>query len=151
MHPEAVEGLLDKDVFAEGGFAAKAFAPVGAGEEARWQRHRVDEGKGRVMRGEEEQFLPEALLNLPEVGRLPGEGGSMYLAKGGKLSVVMSAEEEVYVLIGVDAEVLADDLDGEYLGIGELGERSSLTNAASLELVIDEAEDGDDEGAKIHE
>ncbi len=40
---------------------------------------------------------------------------------------------------------------GEDLGAGELGGRSTLANAASFEPVVDEAEDADDEGAKIHE
>jgi hypothetical protein len=54
-------------------------------------------------------------------------------------------------LVGVDAEELADDLDGEDLRVGEPGGRSALADAASLESIVDEAEDGDDEGAKIHE
>ncbi len=34
------------------------------------------------MRGEEEQLLPEALFDLPEVGGLAGEGGAMDLVEG---------------------------------------------------------------------
>ena len=63
----------------------------------------------------------------------------------------MSAEEEVYVLIGVDAEKLSDDLEGEDLGVGKLRSGTAPSDATPLELVIDEAEDGDDEGAKIHQ
>jgi hypothetical protein len=63
----------------------------------------------------------------------------------------MSAEEEVYILIGVDAEELSDDLEGEDLSVGKLRSGTALADAAPLESVIDEAEDSDDEGAKIHQ
>jgi hypothetical protein len=66
------------------------------------------------------------------------------------LATLVMAEVAVDSLVGVDAEELAYDLDGEDLGVGELGGRSALTNALSLEPVVDEAEDRDDEGAKIH-
>ena len=68
VHPEAVEGLPQERIFAESRFAAQAFAPVGAGEETSRQGHRVDEREGRVVRSEREKLLPEAFLDLPEVG-----------------------------------------------------------------------------------
>jgi hypothetical protein len=151
MHPEAVEGLPEKGILAVSGFSSETPAAVGASEQARRQGHRVHEREGRVVRGEREKLLPEALLNLPEFGRLPGEGGSMYLAKGGKPSMVMSAEEEVYVLIGVDGQELSHDLKGEDLSVRKLRSGTAPSDAAPLELVIDEAEDSDDEGAKIHQ
>ena len=64
IRSEAVEGLLEEGVLAEGCLAAKALAPVGAGEEARRKRHRVDKRERGVVRSEEEQLLPEALLDL---------------------------------------------------------------------------------------
>jgi hypothetical protein len=72
VHTEAVEGLLEEGVLAESGFSFEARAAVGAGEQASRQRHRVADGEGRVVRGRTEELLPEALLDLPEVGRLPG-------------------------------------------------------------------------------
>jgi hypothetical protein len=51
------------------------------------------------------------LLELPEVGCLSGEGDPMYLAGGEELFAVVIAEEEVYALVGVYAEELADGLD----------------------------------------
>src|SRR5215208_3556337 len=151
VHPEAVEGLFEERVLSESRLSAEAFAPVGAGEEARGKGHRVDESEGRVVGDEEKQFLPEALLNLPEVGRLPGEGGPMDLTKGGEPLAIVPLEEEVDTRVGVHPEELSDDLDGEYLDVGELWGGAALTDAASLESVVDEAEDRDDEGAKIHE
>jgi hypothetical protein len=47
------------------------------------------------------------------------------------------------------AEELSDDLYGEDLGIGELWGRPAPSDALSLEPVIDEAQDGNDESAKI--
>ena len=35
MHPEAVEGLLEEGVLAEGGFSLEAATAVGAGKQAR--------------------------------------------------------------------------------------------------------------------
>jgi hypothetical protein len=95
MHPEAVEGLPEKRVLAESSFPFEAPAAVGASEQARWQWHRVHEGEGRVVGSEGEEILPEALLELPEVGGLTGEGGAVDLAEGRKpLGVVASEEEE---------------------------------------------------------
>ena len=54
-------------------------------------------------------------------------------------------------LVSVHAEKLSDDLDGDSLRVGKLGGRTALANTAALEPVVYEAEDGDDEGAKIHE
>jgi hypothetical protein len=54
-------------------------------------------------------------------------------------------------LVGVHTEELSDDLNGEDLGVGELGSWAALSNTATLEPVVDEAQDGNDEGAKIHE
>ena len=55
------------------------------------------------MRSEREELLPEALLDLPEVGGLTGEGGAMNGAEGGEPVGVVPAEEEVDALVGVEA------------------------------------------------
>jgi len=60
------------------------------------------------------------------------------------------------VLLRVDAEELADDLaddlDGDDLRVGELRLGTALAQLGfSFEPVVDEAENGDDEDAKIHE
>jgi hypothetical protein len=103
------------------------------------------------VRSRREELLPEALLDLPEVCGLPGEGGAMYLLECGEPFAVVTAEEAVEVLVGIEPKELPDDLYGEHLGVGELGAGTALTNAASLESVVDEAEDGHDEGVKIQE
>ncbi len=103
------------------------------------------------MGGEREELLPKALLDLPEVGRLPGEGGAVDLAEGREPFAVVAAEEEVDALVGVEAEELTDDLHGQHFGVGELGGGSAASGAPPLEVVVHEAEDGHDEGAKIHE
>jgi hypothetical protein len=72
-------------------------------------------------------------------------------AEGGEPSAVVPLEEEADAFVGVHAEELSDDLDGKDLGIGELRGRAALADAVSLEPVVDEAEDGNDESAKIHE
>src|SRR5215217_3632800 len=151
MHPEAVEGLLEEGVLAEGGFSLEAATAVGAGKQACWQRHGVHQREGRVVGGEREELLPEALLYLPEVGTLTGEGGAVHLAKGWEPLGVVSAEEEVDSLVGVEAKELPDDLYGEDLRIRKLRSGTALADATPFESVVDKAEDGHDEGAKIHE
>jgi hypothetical protein len=86
MHPKAVEGLPEKRVLAEGGFSFEARAAVGAGKQASRQGQRVHQCEGRTVGSEGEEFLPEALLYLPEVGGLTGEGGAVDLPKGGNHS-----------------------------------------------------------------
>ena len=75
----------------------------------------------------------------------------MHLAEGREPLAVVTAKEEVDALIGVYAEELPDSLDGEDLRVGELWRRAALANATILDLVVNEAEDSDDEGVKIHE
>ena len=81
---------------------------------------------------------------------MAGEGGAMNRAEGGEPLRVVPAEEEVDVLVGVEAEELAHDLDGKDLRVGDLRRRAALANAKILDPVVYEAEDGHDEGAKIH-
>ena len=96
--------------------------------------------------------MPNALLDLPEVSALSGEGGAVdYFAQGGEPIAVMPSEVTKDCLVGVHAEELSDELDGDDLRVGELRKWPALANKATLEPVVDEAEDGNDEGAKIHE
>ena len=75
----------------------------------------------------------------------------MDLVECGKPFSVMPREEEVDRLVGVETEELSYDLDGQYLRVEELRSRTALTDTPSFELIVDKAENGDDEGAKIHE
>jgi hypothetical protein len=70
---------------------------------------------------EGEELLPEALLDLSEVGRQPSEGGSVHFAEGGEPLCIVPSEVVVDGFVGVHAEELSDYLDGEDLGVGELG------------------------------
>jgi hypothetical protein len=151
MHPEAVEGLPEESVLTESGFSPEARAAVGTSEQASRQGQGVADGKRRVVRSESEKLLPEALLDLPEVGGLPSEGGAVDLVEGREPLCVVPPEEEVDALVGVYAEELAYDLDGENFRVGELGLGSTASDAPPFELIIHEAEDRDDKGAKIHE
>jgi hypothetical protein len=150
MHPEAVEGLPEKHIFAKGSLSPEAMAAVSAGEQARWQGHRIADGEGGVVGSEREKLLPEALLYFPEVGCLPSEGSPVHLAESRKPFSVVTTEEEVDALVGVDTEELAYDLDSEDLGIGEFRGGTALADTTPFEPVVHETEDGNDEGAKIH-
>jgi hypothetical protein len=149
--PKAVGSLPEERVLAEGGLTAKARAAVGAGEKTRRQGHRVTDGERRIMGCKRKELLPELFLELPEVGCPPSEGGAVYLAEGGEPLAVVTAEKEVDALVGVEPQELPDDLDGEDLGVGELGGGSALTDTPSFELIVYQTEESYDEGAKIHE
>jgi hypothetical protein len=155
VHPEAVEGLSEQRVLAEGGLPTEAFTPVGTSEEAHRSEagHRVADGEGGLVRSERKETLPEVLLYLPEVGRLPREGGPVYLAEGRKPFAVVTAEIAVDSFVGFDAQELAYDLYGLYgedLGVGECRLGTALPETLTIEVIVHQAEDGYDEGAKIH-
>ncbi len=102
------------------------------------------------MRGERKKLLPEALLESPEVGALPSEGGAVDFAQRGEPLAVMLPEVAKDPFVGIDAEELSNDLDGEDLRVGKFGQGTTPSEASVFDPVIDEAEDADDEGAKIH-
>jgi hypothetical protein len=98
-----------------------------------------------------QELLPEALLNLPEVGRLPGEGGAMHPQEVREVVGVVAPEIRKELRIFVESQKFADDLYGEHFRVGECGGGSALSETPEAsDAVIYEAEDGYDEGAKIH-
>jgi hypothetical protein len=65
---------------------------------------------------------------------------------------VVPPEVGVKALLGVYAEELADDLDGQHLGVGELRSRTAAAWRLLLpEPIVRQTEHGCDEGIKIHE
>src|SRR5918995_2364848 len=151
MGTQPVESLFVHLVVAEGALFGQDAAAVGPGEVASGHREGVDQGHFGVEAHPAEQVLPEHLLYGPEVGRLAAEGGAVDSLEGRKPFAVVSAEEEVDTLVGVYAEELSDDFYGEDLCVGELRSRTAPADATLLlEPVVYEAEDGHDEGAKIH-
>jgi hypothetical protein len=118
---------------------------------ARAWSHGVAQGEGWVVGSERQKLLPEAFLDLPEVCCLPREGGAMDFAECGEPLAVVPSEVAVDGLVGVEAEELAYDLDGEDLGVGKLRDGAALADTPSFEPIVYQAEDGDNEGAKIHE
>src|SRR5215213_2716451 len=151
VHPEAVEGLLEEGVLAESGLSFEARAAMGSGEQAHWQGHRVADGEGRVVRNADEELSPEEFLDLPQVRCLPGEGGAMHLPEVREEVGVVAPEVRKELGVFVEPEELTDDLDSQYFRVTERGSGSAFSEApVALETVIYEAEDRDDEGAKIH-
>jgi hypothetical protein len=152
MYPKAVEGLLEEGVLAESSLPFEALAAMGSGEGARWQGHRVADGKrGVVVRSELKELLPEELLGLPEVGCLPAEGGAMHASEVREEVGIVAPEVGKEFCVLVYPQKLAYDLDGEHFGVAQRWGRSATSETSEvLEAVVDEAEDRDDEGAKIH-
>jgi hypothetical protein len=100
--------------------------------------------------GEHEELLPEVFLYPPGVGRLPGEGGAMDLEKCGEPLAVMFSEVAKDSLIGVHAEEPTDDLDGGNLSVRKSWKGTTRSASSVFDRVVHQAEDGNDEGAKIH-
>lgn len=98
-------------------------AIVGAGEKACRQKQEAD--RLLPMRGELRELLPEALLELLEIGCLSSKGGVMDLAHNGGPLDVMLREVAVDPLVGIEVKGLADELLGQALGVRELGRRSA--------------------------
>src|SRR5215210_1619635 len=151
MYAESVEGLFEQSVLAESDLTPKARATVSAGEQARWQGHRVADGEGGLVRSNRQKLLPEVFFDLPEVGRLATEGGTVNLTECWKPLTIVPAEVAVKRFVGVESQELPDNLYSEDFGVGEFGSRTALADAPPFEPVVDKAEDGNDEGVKIQE
>ena len=148
VHPEAVEGLPEQCVLAKSGLATKTPTAISAGEQTRRQGHRVADGEGRIVGSIGQELLPEAFLDLPEVGCLPGEGGAMDASEVREVVGVVAPEVREEFRIFVESQELTDELDGEHFRVGESWGGSAASDAPLFETVVDEAEDRDDEGAK---
>jgi hypothetical protein len=65
---------------------------------------------------------------------------------------VVAAEVGKELRVFVYPQELTDNLDGEHFGVAERGSWSACPETPEFsDTVVDEAEDGNDEGAKIHE
>ena len=103
------------------------------------------------MRSRREEPLLNALLHLPEVGAVSGKGGAVALAQeGGEPLALMLPEVVKDRLVGVEPRELSDDLDGEDLRVRKFRQWTTRSEMSVFGSVVDEAEDGDDEGAKVH-
>jgi hypothetical protein len=100
---------------------------------------------------EEEKLLPETLLSFPQVGGLPGEGGAMHTFEVREEVGVVASEVRKEFRVFIEPQELTDDLDSEYFAVAESRSGSAYSEAPELsDAVVYEAEDGHDEGAKIH-
>jgi hypothetical protein len=152
VHPKTIEGLLEQCVLAKSGLASETPAAISTGKQARWQGHRVADGEGGVVGSLGQELLPEVLFDLPEVGRLPAEGGAMNHQEVREVVGVVAPEVGKEVRIFVESQELADDLDGEHFGVAERWGGSTCSETPEIsDAVVYEAEDGYDEGVKIHE
>ncbi len=93
------------------------------------------------MRGLGQEFLPEELFSLPEVGCLPAEGGAMHLPQIRKEAGVVASEVRKEPRVFIESQELTDDLDGEDFRVGECGGGSTCSEAPEiLDTVVNEAE-----------
>jgi len=76
----------------------------------------------------------------------------VHLSQGWEVLSIVTPEVDEEIFLGVDTEELSYDLDGQDLRVSELRVRTALAQLGfSLEPIVYEAENGDDEDAKIHE
>lgn len=119
MRPEPVVGLLGALVTAEGGQPGQPPATVGPTEAA--DRHRklskIETCGSKADLGE--QLLARLGLDRPQIRRLAHEGGAVDARKGREPLAPVAAEVLVQALVGVDAEELANTLNGQDLAVGQ--------------------------------
>jgi hypothetical protein len=76
----------------------------------------------------------------------------MHLPQIRKEVGVVTPEVRKELRVFIESEELSDDLDGEDFRVGECRSGSTCSEVPEiLEMVVYEAEDSNDEGAKIHE
>jgi hypothetical protein len=71
-------------------------------------------------------------------------------AKGGEPVAVVAAEVLVDALVGIDAQELADALDGQHLAGGQDRLRAALAQPPPGQPLVDGAVHGDEQGRNIH-
>ena len=150
MGAEPVEGLLAHLVVAEGALLRQDAAAVSSGETASRHGETVDQGDPRVLADPVEQMTPQPLFEDPKVGHLAREGGAVHSAQSREPLAVVTSKVGVKVLLGVYPQELAHHLDGQNFGVAKLGRRTTLARRfLSLDPIVGQAENGDDEGVKI--
>ncbi len=97
-----------------------------------------------------EQPLAELGLDRPQVGRLADEGGAVDAAQGGEPVAPVAADVLEDALVGVDAQELADALDGQYLAVAEGWLRAALAQPPPGQPLVDGAVHADEQGRNIH-
>ena len=96
-------------------------------------------------------MVPQPLLEDPQVGHLAREGGAVDSAQSREPLTVVTSKVGVKALLSVYPQELAYHLDGQYFGIAKLGRRTTLAwRLLSPDPIVGEAENGDDEGVKVH-
>jgi hypothetical protein len=123
---EAVEGLLDRIVFAIAGFAAKALATLRPRELADGDREAISNGKVRIAVGLLNELLPQDLFNFPEVGRLANEGRAVNQSQSRKEVCEVAAEISEDGLVLAETEKLADDFHRQDLAVSQSRLRAAL-------------------------
>src|SRR5215212_352834 len=153
VEPEAVDGRFGGMILSVARCTAEAAAAWGAPEAADRQREAVGYRPTWVAARFGQESLPERLLDLPQVRSLAREGRAMHAGEGREEVGVVAAEVSEDLRVTVEAEVLADDLDGEHLGVGQHGARPALAQPprhGPRQSVVNEAEDGYNERVQVH-
>ncbi len=119
VDPEAVESLPNQSILSKGSFSAESLATVSSGELTYWKRKAINESKGRIGLDRAQQVLLHLLLDLPKVGGLANESGSMHPLQPRKEMPIMLAEVSVQIGILAAAQEFSHRFHGQYLGISQ--------------------------------
>jgi hypothetical protein len=133
MDSEAVEGLPYQSVLAKSRLPLEPAAPVRSGGLTDRQGKAVHQGESGVVLHQVQESLPDQFLDLPEVSRLPGEGGAVPPRQGWEEVSVMATEILVKGLGLSQAQILTHHLHGEDFGIGEGRHWPPLAQTLSIE------------------
>lgn len=139
VDPEAVESLPIQDILSEGSFSSEPLAAVSSGElilRRRGDREAIHQSKGGIVSHGTQEVLPHLLLDLQEIGGLPGESGSVHSLQARKESPIMLAEIAVQFRVLATAQDFSHRFHSQDLGVRQDRSRTPLAQAFSLKKAV---------------
>jgi hypothetical protein len=156
MQAKAREGLRRVMIFAKTGSIIKAVAAVGPRKLAERNGHAIDNGYRRVV--EQERITdqtPQPLFERPHIGRLAHERTAIHLRHRGKKVGGVTAKIVKDFLVLTQTQVGSHHFDGHHFAVGQLGHRSSCSQAFSFRCrwqhLVNQTETCDNKVVQVHD
>jgi len=150
---EAVEGLLDRMVFAIVSLASIVAAFFGASELANRDGEAIDDGNALVTVRRADELLPKRLFQLPQIGCLSNESRAMNESQGGEEMGVVTTKVVEQSLVLAQPEIFADGFQGEDFAISKPRLRPTPAEPLLAEMVaesiVNEAKHSYNEGIQV--
>src|SRR5437588_5937656 len=100
-------------------------------------------------------MLPEFLFDSPQVGRLTSKGRAMDAPQGREEMTEVSAKISEHRLVLIQAEVLADGLDGQHFRVRKPWLRPALAQRLAVKRdskrIVHSAEDCYNQSVQVHD